>query len=190
MESQFHKILLLEGIDECCEGDPGGLFASSLATSTTPRARPESWASGRARTVLPTGLAQRVSPPLVALSPRTVRLTHHLLAPGARHTALGKRGSPITMTRSCSDDAPCVETRPTPEQIIDLAARPQHESGDPHPRLDAPPESLGGTMRFHRRGIYAHAALHSLGSISRARTPLRALSTQKAAELREVDIGN
>ena len=72
-----------------------------------------------------------------------------------------------------------VKTRPTPGQITDLAARPQHESGDPHPRLDAPPESLGGTMRFHRRGIYAHAAPHSLGSISRASTPLRALSTRK-----------
>ena len=71
------------------------------------------------------------------------------------------------------------QTRPTPGQITDLAARPQHESGDPHPRLDAPPESLGGTMRFHRRGIYAHAAPHSLGSISRASTPLRALSTRK-----------
>ena len=45
-------------------------------------------------------------------------------------------------------------------------------------------------MRFHRRGIYAHAAPHSLGSISRASTPLRALSTRKAAEPREVDIKN
>jgi hypothetical protein len=45
-------------------------------------------------------------------------------------------------------------------------------------------------MRFHRRGIYAHAAPHSLGSISRAGTPLRALSPRKAAELREVDIKN
>ena len=82
------------------------------------------------------------------------------------------------------------KTRPTPGQITDLAAPPQHESGDPHPRFDAPPESLGGTMRFHRRGIYAHAAPHSLGSISRASTPLRALSTRKATELREVDIKN
>ena len=54
----------------------------------------------------------------------------------------------------------------------------------------APPESLGGTMRFHRRENYAHAAPRSLGSISRASTPLRALSTRKAAELREVDIKN
>ena len=45
-------------------------------------------------------------------------------------------------------------------------------------------------MRFHRRGIYAHAAPHPLGSISRARTPLRALSSRKAAEPREVDIKN
>ena len=36
-----------------------------------------------------------------------------------------------------------------------------------------------GAVRFHRRGIYAHAAPHSLGSISRASTPLRALRTQK-----------
>ena len=82
------------------------------------------------------------------------------------------------------------KTRTIPGQITDLAAPPQHESGDPHPRFDAPPESLGGTMRFHRRGIYAHAAPHSLDSISRASTPLRALSTRKAAELREVDIKN
>jgi hypothetical protein len=83
-----------------------------------------------------------------------------------------------------------VETRPTPGQITDLAACAQQESGFAHPRFDAPPESLGGTMRFHRRGIYAHAAPHSLGSISRASTPLRALSTRKAAELREADIKN
>ena len=85
----------------------------------------------------------------------------------------------------------CVKTRPTRGQITDLAARPQHESGDPRPRFDAPLESLGGAMRFHRRGICAHAAPHSLGSISRASTPLRALlSTRNAAELREVDIKN
>ena len=35
---------------------------------------------------------------------------------------------------------------------------PQHESGDPRPRFDAPPESLGGTIHFHRRGNHAHAA--------------------------------
>ena len=47
-------------------------------------------------------------------------------------------------------------------------------------------------MRFHRRGLYAHAhaAPHSFGSISRASTPLRALSTRNAAELREVDMEN
>jgi len=45
-------------------------------------------------------------------------------------------------------------------------------------------------MRFHRKGIYAHAAAHSLGSISRASTPLRALSTRKAAKPREVDVEN
>ena len=33
------------------------------------------------------------------------------------------------------------KTRPTPGQITDLAAPPQHESGNPHPRFDAPPES-------------------------------------------------
>ena len=66
-----------------------------------------------------------------------------------------------------------------PGKITDLAARPQHESGDPHPRFDAPPESLGMTARFHRRGVYAHAAPRSLGSISRASMPLRALSTRK-----------
>ena len=71
------------------------------------------------------------------------------------------------------------KTRPTPGKITDLAAPPQHGSGDPHPRLDTPPGSLGGSMRFHRRGIYAHAAPHSLVSISRASTPLRALSTRK-----------
>ena len=79
-------------------------------------------------------------------------------------------------------------TRPIPGQITDLAARPQHESGDPHPRFDAPPESLGWTMRFHRRGIHAHAAPRSLRSISRTSTPLRVLSTRKLAEL--FDIGN
>ena len=80
---------------------------------------------------------------------------------------------------------------PTPGQITDLAARPQHESGDPHPRFDAPPESLGGTMCFRRRGIYAHHnAPHSLGSIFCASTPVSALSTRKAAEPRELDIKN
>ena len=59
------------------------------------------------------------------------------------------------------------------------------------PRFGAPPGSLGGTMRFHRRGIYAHAAPHLLGSILRASTPLCALSTREAAEPREeVDIKN
>ena len=80
--------------------------------------------------------------------------------------------------------------RPTPGQIADRVAPPQHESGTPHPRFDALPESMGGTMRFYRREIYAHAAPHSLGSISCASTPLRALSTRKAAEPREVDIKN
>ena len=47
-------------------------------------------------------------------------------------------------------------------------------------QIDAPPESLCVSMRFHRKGIYAHAAPHSLvGSISRASTLLRALSTRK-----------
>ena len=45
-------------------------------------------------------------------------------------------------------------------------------------------------MRFHRRGISAHAAPHSPGSISRASTPLRALSTRNATEPLEVDIKN
>ena len=123
---------------------------------------------------------------MVGLSPRTSEAG----PPSPWPTALdGKRPSDddeawLGMTHLV------LETRPTPGQITDLAARPQHESGDPHPRFDAPPESLGGTMRFHRRGIYAHAAPHSLGSISRASTPLRALSTRKAAEPREMDIGN
>ena len=45
-------------------------------------------------------------------------------------------------------------------------------------------------MRFHRRGIYAHAAPHSLGSILRESIPLCALSFRKATEPREVDIKN
>ena len=69
----------IEGIDKCRGGDPDGLFASSLATSTTARARPESWASGRASTVpSPASLSARRNP-VVALSPRTERLAHHLL---------------------------------------------------------------------------------------------------------------
>ena len=36
----------------------------------------------------PTGLAQRASPPLVALSPRTVRLTHHPVAHDAGQTTV------------------------------------------------------------------------------------------------------
>ena len=42
------------------------------------------------------------------------------------------------------------QTRPTtPGQIAALVAPPQHESENPHPRFDVPPESpLGGTMRF------------------------------------------
>ena len=69
----------IEGIDKCRGGDPDGLFASSLATGTTARARPESWASGRASTVpSPASLSARRNP-VVALSPRTERLAHHLL---------------------------------------------------------------------------------------------------------------
>ena len=69
----------IEGIDKCRGGDPDGLFASSLATSTTARARPESWVSGRASTVpSPASLSARRNP-VVALSPRTGRLAHHLL---------------------------------------------------------------------------------------------------------------
>ena len=64
-----------------------------------------------------------------------------------------------------------VETRSTPGQITDVAACAQQESGVAHPRFDAPPGSLGGAMHFHRRGIYAHTAPHSLGSISRATDP-------------------
>jgi len=45
-------------------------------------------------------------------------------------------------------------------------------------------------MRFHQREIYAHAAPHSLGSISRASTPFSALIIRKAAERRELDIEN
>ena len=54
----------IEGIDKCRGGDPDGLFASSLATSTTARARPESRVSvGPRKHGALTGLAQRASQP-------------------------------------------------------------------------------------------------------------------------------
>ena len=69
----------IEGIDKCRGGDLDGLFASSLATSRTARARPESWVSGRASTVpSPASLSARRNP-VVAFAPRTERLAHHLL---------------------------------------------------------------------------------------------------------------
>ena len=51
----------------------------SLATSTTPRAQPGSWTSGRASTVSPLASLNARRHPLVALTPRTERLVHHLL---------------------------------------------------------------------------------------------------------------
>ena len=65
------------------------LHRSSLATSTTARARPESWASGRASTVpSPASLSARRNP-VVTLSPRTERLAHHLLDHAGRLNHLG-----------------------------------------------------------------------------------------------------
>ena len=78
-QGRTRGVEFIEGIDKCRGGDPDGLFASSLATGTTARARPESWASGRASTVpSPASLSARRNP-VVALSPRTERLAHHLL---------------------------------------------------------------------------------------------------------------
>ena len=76
-----------EGIGKCRGGRPDRLFAASLATSTTPRARPESWALGRASTVPPpASLTTARRHPLVALSSRAERL-----APPPRSRWSGKR---------------------------------------------------------------------------------------------------
>ena len=71
-----------------------------------------------------------------------------------------------------------VETRPTPGKIKDLAARPQHESGDPHPRFDAPPESLGVLRCVFIEGEFTPmppltrlARFRARGAVARAQHP-------------------
>ena len=122
-----------------------------------------------------TGLAHRASPPPngSVISNKEAGTTSSIAV--VRQTTVD-RG---LMAKSCSEITHLVLklARSTPGQIANLAARPQHESGDPHPRFDAPPESLDGTMRFPRRGPYAHAAPHSLGAwldFARKRTVARA----------------
>ena len=95
---------------------------------------------------------------------------------------LGCAETATTRAAARSNQAQPSETRPAPGQITDLAARPQHESGNPHPRFDAPPESLGGTpmLPLTRSARFRAQA--------RLITPLRAPNTRKAAKPREVDI--
>jgi len=92
----------------------------------------------------PTGHAHRASPPSggPVISNRGGGTTSSI-AVVRQTTAWWTDGEVLS-----ENDAPCVETRPTPGQISDLAARPHHESGNPHPRFDAPPESRAGIPVF------------------------------------------
>ena len=117
----------IEGIDKCRGGDPDGLFASSLATSTTARARPESWVSGRASTVpSPASLSARRNP-VVAFSPRTERLAHHLL------DHAGPGGLPLGA--HCPDEAPLgLLSRARERAPQDRAPRARERREQPHTR--------------------------------------------------------
>ena len=119
-----------------------------------------------------TGLAQRASqPPVVALSPRTgpERLARHLL---------DNAGATVNHLASLADDEAWLgmthlalikrKARPTPGQITDLAAPPQHESGRIHaPAFRCTTRVLGCYDAFssqRREFAPSHTAPHSFYS--------------------------
>ena len=80
-------------------------------------------------------------------------LKRHFTDAVVAHAGTARKQSMRRMTRLVlSEKRPQCE----PRQITNLARCPQPESGRPHPRFDAPPESLAGTMHFHTRGFHAH----------------------------------
>jgi len=114
-------------------------------------------------------------------------LKRHFTDAVVAHAGTARKQSMRRMTRLVLSEK---RSQCEPRQITNLARCPQPESGRPHPRFDAPPESLAGTMHFHTRGFHAHPPPHLLGSISRGSTPFRAHSTRSTVKPRRMDIEN